>query len=87
MAEEKVEELVSESLTIAVVKKNIFDIVLRALKREDIEVNGQLIIELIDKIPIGMFREVGKRREDKDGYSKQIEEIVKVIIQEYLKAI
>lgn len=84
MAEEKVKKLVSESLIVAVVKKNIFDIMLKTLKTENIEVRGQLVVEIINKIPMSKFRELEKKKDDKDRYSEQVEEIVKSVIQQYM---
>jgi dissimilatory sulfite reductase (desulfoviridin) alpha/beta subunit len=85
LTKEKVEKLISESLTIAVVKKNIFDIVLKTLETENIEAKEQLIIELVNKTPMSKFRELEKKKDDRGRYSKKVEEIVKVVIQQYMK--
>lgn len=84
--EGNVEELVNESLQFSVVKKNIFDISVKALNREKVEVKDSALMGIVNDIPLREFRSILTLRKDKEEYAKRFEEIVKSVVKQYLKA-
>lgn len=84
--EGNVKGLMNESLQISVIKKNIFDISVKALDREKVKVKDPALMDIINGIPLREFRNTLTKREDKEGYAKRLEEIVKSVLSQYLEA-
>ena len=83
--ERNTEQLVNESFQISVVKKNIFDISVKVLNQEKIEIIDSALMNIVNDIPLREFKGILNQREDKEGYAKRLEEIVKSVVSKYLK--
>lgn len=83
--EGNIEQLVNESFQISVVKKNIFDISVKVLNQEEIEITDSALMNIVNDIPLREFKSILNQREDKEGYAKRLEEIVKLVVSKYLK--
>lgn len=83
----KIEELITKGLTIAIVKKNILDILLKTFENEKMMVNEKLLIELINEIDFETFEDLENYKADQFSYSRKIEQIVKRILRRYFNSI
>jgi len=81
------EGFVTKSITIAIVKKNILDILLKTLKNEGFVINEQLLIEQINGIELATFEELENYKSNRFRYSRKVEQIVTSILKQYLEVI
>ena len=80
-----IEHLVTESLRISVVKKNIFDISVEMLREKKVGVKVSALMDTINGLPIREFGDLLTHNDDKEKYADKLEEIVTAVLSQYLR--
>jgi hypothetical protein len=78
------EDILNQSLCIAVVKKNIFDMSMKVLTRERIRVSASALMEVINGISLHKLEELLASSRKKEIYTKKLEALVKSVIRQYV---
>ena len=77
-------ELINQSLRISVAKKSIFDVSLKILSRKKVEVESSILVDIVNDIPLQVFRNLLRQSENERDYLMELKEIIKSVVKQYI---
>jgi DNA integrity scanning protein DisA with diadenylate cyclase activity len=76
--------LLNESLQISIVKKSTFDVCSKFLSTQRLEVRDNLLIEMINKVPLSTFKHVLASKNSEMMYKQRLQRVVETIVVSYI---